>query len=1345
MSAPTPRQDASLSAASFLASISAESSTSFESSLSSSSAKSAPALPISAKVSLIDAQIGALEGRIEKTITAHAAQLRQRAASTRAVDNDLNQLWRSINQISSLLVTVGPQLAPTASNYHNALAQSSKQGLLISVLSDLLAATRHLEKLEQLQHQGDLSSLKAELPKVAEVMQAFHSKPVLESLPAIVELRARFERLENQSKEADLSPQSVGAQSVAQQAVARSSLDGDAKGRKDTTTTVGVNPPLSPALEVLKKARSLITAKGSQGGWKEVRIELSAPVPPPLFATNAAMPATQSSVDSKRSSLESRAERLLRDDFMPESASLTRNSSSSSTANARNRHKPKLGARVIRPQDQLGSGPFNAEETPLDEDGWGLDEDDEDPLQSQQIVSNHHVVHQSQAVPHASHPSHPSSAAQAQDSRHSLPSSSVAMQSSVSSSSTLTSAFAIQEPEPRAIEAWGLADEDDDVGAEDNAWVLDDDDAPEQPPQSPKKARLSAPVAVESTRAHAPPSSAAAQDLWSLEDDDVEADGDPWEVEVSREGDPVSHTAQQLRVGRAASESVTEPLSVQAVPVPAPEGADDPWEAHREPERVPVAFATRLHDASFSAVSPAQRDTPMTSQEPVGTAEPSVPNIAPALPSDATDDPWETPKQFEGTDANTGAAVVHAAAPSAALEHDAKVSGPSLAVCSPHPDLVEPPEAGNARQHGQTSISSSQVHGVTPSSAQSVPDAAPKYANSAPSHTVLVPEPIVDDDPWEAEDELEDATAPIAESQRNTSDSPSSLAVPEVVLTSAPVLAASADSPVPLSKQKGDLHRNKRLTFTADSGKVAPHHLSSEQDSSNQLRYVEETSHHTGITQEATQPAVDEAEELEEDAWAFDEGSSASEADRAEFAPITPLSQTRVLENPNESPGRVEPAHVEPSKAETAKPSAGTVETLRSIPKNIATANAVHQPEPVASPPSSTGWGEDFSDSESMGIPAPVETHRNQPSVTSSRSVSMDSKAHSGTPTNKPAKLSKPVPEPPALSKEECSISQRSFDLVNLASSSMNKVISLLRGETHSDASIDDVEALSGTVFKIFELHRALMPVAHGEALRDVPSLAMQFFNDCEYLARELNRLITCQGGTITTTWLSSGDADGAKRWESKELPKLEEEAALTRDLGQRWFEAQMTAQTKILLDTLMEADGFARTFDDQRFARCEKCIKQVVSTLQQLAKAWKSVLVASRFHAAIGRLVDLVFQKVLHDVLDLEDIGESESEKLAGLVRTLGSLENLFEVEGDRERSTAPLWVPAWFKTSYLVEILTGSLVDIEFLAFEAGALVDYSRKELTGLIKALFADTHNRAKLLRRIEGAGADVLAH
>ncbi len=293
-------QDASLSAATFLASISAESSTSFGSSNQSRASTSAPALPISAKVSLIDAQIDALEGRIEQAVTAHAAQLRERAASTRSVERDLNQLWRSINQTSSRLVTVGPQLAPIATEYHDALAQSSKQGLLISVLSDLLAATRHLERLEKLQQQSDLSALRAELPKVSELLQPFRSRSALQTLPAVVELQTRFGRLEKSITEADAASRSAAsALQAAQQPQARVSLEKSTHESKEVSDAA---PALSPALKVLEAARALIVARGSDDGWKEVRIELDAPrhrhrLPP--YSNHTSKPADLQSIPTR--------------------------------------------------------------------------------------------------------------------------------------------------------------------------------------------------------------------------------------------------------------------------------------------------------------------------------------------------------------------------------------------------------------------------------------------------------------------------------------------------------------------------------------------------------------------------------------------------------------------------------------------------------------------------------------------------------------------------------------------------------------------------------------------------------------------------------------------------------------------------------------------------------------------------------------------------------------------------------------------------------------------------------------------------------------------------------------
>lgn len=124
-----------------------------------------------------------------------------------------------------------------------------------------------------------------------------------------------------------------------------------------------------------------------------------------------------------------------------------------------------------------------------------------------------------------------------------------------------------------------------------------------------------------------------------------------------------------------------------------------------------------------------------------------------------------------------------------------------------------------------------------------------------------------------------------------------------------------------------------------------------------------------------------------------------------------------------------------------------------------------------------------------------------------------------------------------------------------------------------------------------------------------------------------------------------------------------------------------------------------------------------------------------------MGKLVDGLLSQVLHCIIyELDDISEAESEKLADLVRSLGAVESLFEIEeGTKEAQTVvAIFVPTWFKASYLGEILTGSLVDIEFLYFEAKALVDYDRSEVVRLIKSLFADTAKRRQLTDRIESS-------
>lgn len=900
------------SAADFLRSISAESSISFGASTPTqdgSSARTVPELPISAKVSLIDAQIDNLEAQIQSTILAHSEQLKQRAVSSRKVKHDLNDLWQSINQTSSRLVAVSSEIVPIATQYHNALAQSQMSSLLVTVLSDLVSVLKQIEQLETKLQKHDLAGIEIQLPQVEAALTAIAEQNALQSLSAIIELQHRLQHIKT----------------------THSSLSDASQKPPDTPKTVEpgrwANEPISGSAAVsssnsnaLDRARKLIIAKGAEDGWKAVVVpsphEIVA-APPPQDLEEPAPP-------------EAHPVPPMREGLIRPASPLTRSSSNSSGVTSR-RQKAKLGARVLRPQDQLGSGPFNAQDAGGDGSDWGLDDDDDDlPLDvtAPQSVSMH----------------------------------------STSSNSSLQRAALAMQHEDDGDEAWGLEEEP--------------------------------------TTSFAPPSN-------------------------------LSHTATSSRkTGSIKSPKIQE-------------DEDGAWGLDDEIDN----DASALPTGNFE-----QESSPLAARKP-----------------------------------------------------------------------------------------------LSPSPASSFTSAAQSFDDA--------------DDAWGIEDQDEIAQDAVANYH------------------------AQPDLATPLVSQYKD-------------GEI----------------------------------------------W----GASQT------TAPVPQRAQINSLLN----------NHTDQD------------DSMRQLPEEL------------------------------------------RPTVEAGRPFPTSNAALAST------------------QKETCTISQRSIDLMQLAQQTMDEAIRLLSLDT-AEARASRPDLILATVGDIFELHRSLMPVAHGEVLRDVPSLAMQFFNDCEYLARELIELVASRTEKVSAAW-ARRDADAAAKWQNIGLVKLQQQAVLTRSLGQRWFEAQITAQSKVLHDTLSEADGFARTFDDDRFARCERCVEQVVQTLEQLGKAWRPILAPSHFNPALGRLVDLVFQKVLHDVLDLEDIGESESEKIGGLIKRLGGLESLFTDE-TTQQSSAPLFVPSWFKTSYLIEILTGSLVDIEFLAFEARALVDYSRKELTGLIKALFSDTNNRSKLLHKIEMAAPDVLTH
>lgn len=129
-----------------------------------------------------------------------------------------------------------------------------------------------------------------------------------------------------------------------------------------------------------------------------------------------------------------------------------------------------------------------------------------------------------------------------------------------------------------------------------------------------------------------------------------------------------------------------------------------------------------------------------------------------------------------------------------------------------------------------------------------------------------------------------------------------------------------------------------------------------------------------------------------------------------------------------------------------------------------------------------------------------------------------------------------------------------------------------------------------------------------------------------------------------------------------------------------------------------------------------------------------------------LGKLVESAASSVLDSVLALEDITELESQRIGSMLNHIETLGQLFQPD-PAHVSTAAAFVPHWIKFGYLNELLVSheranpadvqraKLVEITHL-FENGSLVDFTPNELGGLIRALFADSPQRATLLDKIE---------
>ncbi|KAF9920529.1 Centromere/kinetochore protein zw10 [Linnemannia zychae] len=302
------------------------------------------------------------------------------------------------------------------------------------------------------------------------------------------------------------------------------------------------------------------------------------------------------------------------------------------------------------------------------------------------------------------------------------------------------------------------------------------------------------------------------------------------------------------------------------------------------------------------------------------------------------------------------------------------------------------------------------------------------------------------------------------------------------------------------------------------------------------------------------------------------------------------------------------------------------------------------------------------------------------------------------------------------------------------------QIVDMILSTLHEARSLNENTSphLYRATVSLLDLYRALMPVHHARSLTNVPALTILFYNDCMYIARELEKV---------PARLEDGIPGMDEVEYDNSIPAL-------KKLGKAWLDIQVQKQREELMQSIDDANKFQDSSVENNFESYSRSMKQIVFVFKHLGKVWKPTLSPMAFYKVLGQLLDDVSKRVINDFENLGDISEKESHKLAALCGILFECEDQFDsagplveaAKGDAYNDEDPIhfFVPSWEKFQLLTDILELSFAEI-MTRFRAGQLHMFEEDELSGLICALFADTPLRKRNLEEIEQGHPVALSH
>lgn len=256
----------------------------------------------------------------------------------------------------------------------------------------------------------------------------------------------------------------------------------------------------------------------------------------------------------------------------------------------------------------------------------------------------------------------------------------------------------------------------------------------------------------------------------------------------------------------------------------------------------------------------------------------------------------------------------------------------------------------------------------------------------------------------------------------------------------------------------------------------------------------------------------------------------------------------------------------------------------------------------------------------------------------------------------------------------------------------------------------------------LLDMYRAIMPSFHRTHYLAGAGNSLVFRNDCLWLANQLTTTIALKAEAKQFPKLGAGLAEAAKR---------------LRELGNAWHELTLMQRVQLIQSVLDRLDGFSGMAENAKFQHdCERAITQVIELVGSFAAETRPVVDETLFLDMLGRIVDSILARLIHDMEALVDIGAEESHIIARTLNSLAQLVNAFDLPGkDATEGFVVELVPSWQKFWLVKDILEMNMREI-MEAFRRGDLHMFEKSELVGLLCSLFADTELREANIQEIK---------